>query len=126
MWEIVIFSAAILLRCLVGLWGHSGQGVPPMFGDFEAQRHWLEITNNVPIGDWYRDTPDNDLMYWGLDYPPLTAYVSWAFGRVAEVLHPPLVTLHDSRGLETNEARLFMRASVLLLDINRGPASGLG
>jgi alpha-1,3-glucosyltransferase len=66
-----------------------------MFGDFEAQRHWMEITIHLPIGDWfvpldllfadwgssvdrgscdnrYRNTTDNDLLYWGLDYPPLT------------------------------------------------------
>ena len=45
-----------------------------MYGDYEAQRHWMEITLNLPIQDWYRETKDNDLLYWGLDYPPLTAY----------------------------------------------------
>lgn len=59
-----------------------GAGKPPMFGDFEAQRHWLEITHNLPIGDWYRPTADNDLLYWGLDYPPLTAYHSWLLAQV--------------------------------------------
>ena len=51
-----------------------------MYGDFEAQRHWMEVTWHLPLADWYRATPDNDLQYWGLDYPPLTAYVSWALG----------------------------------------------
>lgn len=30
----------------------------------------------------YRNSSSNDLLYWGLDYPPLTAYHSWAMGRV--------------------------------------------
>ena len=54
----------------------TGQNVAPRFGDFEAQRHWMELTLNLPIADWYRKTADNDLDYWGLDYPPLTAYLS--------------------------------------------------
>ena len=24
-----------------------------MFGDMEAQRHWMEITTHLPLGDWY-------------------------------------------------------------------------
>jgi alpha-1,3-glucosyltransferase len=23
-----------------------------MFGDFEAQRHWMELTINLPINEW--------------------------------------------------------------------------
>ena len=29
-----------------------GANKPPMFGDYEAQRHWMEITYNLPIKDW--------------------------------------------------------------------------
>jgi len=47
-----------------------------MYGDYEAQRHWLEITLHLPTSLWYR----YDLQYWGLDYPPLTAYHSWLLG----------------------------------------------
>ena len=42
----------------------------------------MEITTSLPVGDWYRETADNDLMYWGLDYPPLTAYVSYACASI--------------------------------------------
>jgi len=87
-----------------------------MFGDFEAQRHWLEVTVNLPVSDWYRDTKDNDLQYWGLDYPPLTAYTSWGFGKLAQVVHPDMVALHSSRGSEDVCTVLLMRLSVLLLD----------
>jgi hypothetical protein len=55
-----------------------GQGTPPMFGDYEAQRHWMELTTQLPLRQWYM----YDLEYWGLDYPPLTAYVSWVCGIV--------------------------------------------
>ena len=51
-----------------------------MFGDYEAQRHWMEITVNLEPTEWYRNTDDNDLQYWGLDYPPLTAYHSYLNG----------------------------------------------
>lgn len=39
----------------------------------------MEVTLHLPISEWYY----HDLQYWGLDYPPLTAYVSWACGWVA-------------------------------------------
>ena len=29
-----------------------GAGKPPMFGDYEAQRHWMEITFNLPVQEW--------------------------------------------------------------------------
>ena len=51
-----------------------------MFGDYEAQRHWMEITYHLKPDDWYVNSTDNDLRYWGLDYPPLTAYHSYLMG----------------------------------------------
>lgn len=56
----------------------AGFQTPPMHGDYEAQRHWMEITTHLPISQWYF----YDLEYWGLDYPPLTAYHSWALGKM--------------------------------------------
>lgn len=29
-----------------------GAGKPPMFGDYEAQRHWMEITFHLPPHKW--------------------------------------------------------------------------
>ena len=29
-----------------------GQAKPPMYGDFEAQRHWMEITLHLPAKQW--------------------------------------------------------------------------
>ena len=73
---ILLVLFALLLRCGVTLNPYSGYATPPMFGDFEAQRHWMEITHHLPVAEWYHDTENNDLQYWGLDYPPLTAYHS--------------------------------------------------
>ena len=55
-----------------------GFNSPNMYGDFEAQRHWMEIIIHLPISQWYF----YDLEYWGLDYPPLTAYHSWMLGKM--------------------------------------------
>nr|CAD7440102.1 unnamed protein product [Timema bartmani] len=63
---------------------------PPLYGDYEAQRHWMEVTYNLPLSDWYHNTTNNDLMYWGLDYPPLTAYHSYLCGWVASIECPAL------------------------------------
>lgn len=117
MLDVAISVVSVLVRVAIGLWGHSGQGCPPMFGDFEAQRHWLEVTTALPIGEWYKHTDRNDLQYWGLDYPPLTAYVSYFFGRIASVVLPGLVEPDLSRGYEQVDGRIFMRATVLVCDM---------
>ena len=59
----------------------------------------------------------NDLLYWGLDYPPLTAYHSWVVGAVAARLNPDWVVLNASRGHESYEHKLFMRYTVLVADV---------
>ena len=113
---VCVLAFAALVRYTVSLHSYSGMATPPMFGDYEAQRHWMEITLHTPLGDWYRQTADNDLQYWGLDYPPLSAYVSWLCGKVAQVWEPASVALLSSRGYETATSKLFMRLSVLVLD----------
>jgi alpha-1,3-glucosyltransferase len=109
----LIVLSALLIRWLVSLWGYSGKGTPPVFGDYEAQRHWMEVTTNLPLGQWYF----YDLSYWGLDYPPLTAYVSWACGVVSASLEPASMALGASRGYETDTHKAFMRFSVLFFDL---------
>jgi alpha-1,3-glucosyltransferase len=108
-----------MLRILIGFHPHSGQdnhhGSKVAYGgDFEAQRHWMELTLHLPVGDWYW----YDLDYWGLDYPPLTAYVSWLCGLVSHyVVGPESVALDNSRGMEDPNHKAFMRATVLVLDL---------
>ncbi|VDO33155.1 unnamed protein product, partial [Onchocerca flexuosa] len=90
-----------------------GHATPPMYGDYEAQRHWMEITYHLPVNQ-YINGSDNDLNYWGLDYPPLTAYHSWLLGSIANKLNRSWVELHISRGIETESHKIFMRITVLV------------
>ncbi|XP_076463078.1 dolichyl pyrophosphate Man9GlcNAc2 alpha-1,3-glucosyltransferase-like [Babylonia areolata] len=108
---------AVAVRWTIAKHGYSGCNKPPMFGDFEAQRHWMEITVNLPTSQWYKNSTDNDLLYWGLDYPPLTAYHSFLCGLVAKWINPEWVALNDSRGLQNDQHKLFMRYSVVVADL---------
>lgn len=65
----------------------------------------------------YVNSSKNDLNYWGLDYPPLTAYHSLVGGVVAACLNPDWVALNDSRGYESYEHKLYMRYTVIVADI---------
>lgn len=98
---ICISLFAILVRVCVSLHPYSGAGTPPKYGDYEAQRHWMEITINLPVKEWYRNSTNNDLNYWGLDYPPLTAYQSYFHGLFLQYFDPKSVALHTSRGYES-------------------------
>lgn len=110
---LVVALFALLLRWTTGLWPYSGAGTPPLFGDYEAQRHWMELTLHLPFTQWYW----YDLQYWGLDYPPLTAYVSWVCGAVGHWINPSWVALDASRGFEDGPSKTFMRSTVLATDI---------
>ncbi|KIK52038.1 glycosyltransferase family 57 protein [Collybiopsis luxurians FD-317 M1] len=108
----LIFFTCVTLKLCLGLGSYSGENTPPMYGDYEAQRHWMEITLHLPTSQWYT----YDLQYWGLDYPPLTAYVSLACGVVANFINPVWVALDSSRGIETPTSKFFMRGSVVAFD----------
>ena len=60
----------------------------------------------------------NNLQYWGLDYPPLTAYHSLIAGTISAYMHPDWINLRTSRGYESYDHKLFMRYSVLVTDIS--------
>lgn len=92
----------------------------------------MEITVQLPIHEWYEHTEHNDLLYWGLDYPPLSAYFSFVAGKMFErsflvcttahrnrlqIFDPPSVELFSSRGHVTLWSKLLMRISVLLCDV---------
>lgn len=113
---LMVLSGAIFLRSTISLHSYSGYEKPPMFGDFEAQRHWQEITVNLPMNGWYTNSTDNDLQYWGLDYPPLTAYHSFVVGKVAQYFNTSYVELHKSRGITTSDHKNFMRNTVIVAD----------
>jgi alpha-1,3-glucosyltransferase len=88
----------------------AGYQNPPMHGDYEAQRHWMEVTTQLPISQWYF----HDLQWWGLDYPPLTAYHSWVLGKVGGYIDSSWFALFTSRGLEDPILKVFMRATVIV------------
>lgn len=111
-----ILAVGCFLRASISLHSYSGESKPPMYGDFEAQRHWQEVTVNLPISDWYENTTNNDLQYWGLDYPPLTAYHSYLCGRIAKYMNETFISLHTSRGITDSSHKNFMRNTVLFID----------
>ncbi|KAJ9173070.1 hypothetical protein P3X46_016244 [Hevea brasiliensis] len=106
----------LLVRATVSLHPYSGAGNPPKFGDYEAQRHWMEITLNLPVKEWYHNSTNNDLSYWGLDYPPLTAYQSYVHGIFLRYFEPASVSLFNSRGYESYLGKQLMRWTVLSSD----------
>jgi alpha-1,3-glucosyltransferase len=111
-----VFSAVLLclaLRVFVGVWPHSGQGAPPLHGDFEAQRHWMELSAELPVSLWYA----YDLPYWGLDYPPLTALHSLVLGKLGVLVAPASFAFESSRGAEDAVTKQFMRWSVVASDL---------
>ncbi|XP_070795597.1 dolichyl pyrophosphate Man9GlcNAc2 alpha-1,3-glucosyltransferase isoform X2 [Pituophis catenifer annectens] len=118
-WSLITITVllGLIVRWTVSLGPYSGEGKAPMYGDYEAQRHWQEITYNLPVKHWYFNTSDNNLQYWGLDYPPLTAYHSLLCAYVAKLINPNWITLYTSRGYESQSHKLFMRASVLVADM---------
>ncbi|KAL3417484.1 ALG8 glycosyltransferase family ALG6 [Phlyctema vagabunda] len=113
-WEILplILMVVGLFRWAAGLWGYSGFQNPPMHGDYEAQRHWMEVTTQLPVSQWYF----HDLEWWGLDYPPLTAYHSWLLGKIGAIIDPSWFALYTSRGIEDPSLKIFMRATVIVSD----------
>lgn len=116
--KISVISTLLLLRILIGYQPHSGQDnyhgkLNAYGGDYEAQRHWMELTYHLPIGDWYW----YDLEYWGLDYPPLTAYVSFLCGYWSDkLIGADSVALYTSRAYEDPFHKAYMRATVLVWD----------
>ncbi|KXT04706.1 hypothetical protein AC578_2076 [Pseudocercospora eumusae] len=99
-----------LFRWCTAIWPYSGFQKPPMHGDFEAQRHWMELTIHLPSTHWYF----HDLQWWGLDYPPLTAYHSWLLGTIGSYINPSWFALYLSRGLDDPDLKVFMRATVYI------------
>lgn len=109
----ILVMTAVVLRAAVGLGGFLGYDTPPMYGDFEAQRHWMEITIHLPINKWYF----YDLQYWGLDYPPLTAFHLYIIGQIGNIIDPSWFALDTSRGMETPGIKTFMRISSIVSEL---------
>lgn len=109
----IIILTTTLFKVAVGFGPYSGWQNPPMHGDFEAQRHWMELTSSLKIEEWYF----YDLEWWGLDYPPLTAYHSWFIGSLGKFIQPQWFALNTSRGLDDEGLKTFMRMSVIVSEL---------
>lgn len=109
----ILILTAIIFRSAVGLGSFLGQGEKPINGDFEAQRHWMELTIHLPIHEWYFYDP----LYWGLDYPPLTAFHLYLFGKLGSFINTNWFQFVSSRGLETSDLKTFMRFSSLASEL---------
>ncbi len=70
----------------------------------------MEVTTQLPISQWYF----HDLPWWGLDYPPLTAYHSWLLGTIGSLIDPSWFALYTSRGSADPTLKIFMRATVIV------------
>lgn len=113
-----IITIALLLRILVGYAPYSGQNNHHganggrWYGDYEAQRHWMEVALHVDQPYYY------DVKYWGLDYPPLSLWQSYLCGRASKwFVGEESVALDTSRGYESPRHKTFMRLTVLCFDL---------
>ena len=77
----------------------------------------MEVTVNLPAKEWYVQTERNDLGHWGLDYPPMSAYQSYAHGLLVRAFEPAAVELGTSVGYETESSKDLLRATVLVSDL---------
>ncbi|XP_029473336.1 dolichyl pyrophosphate Man9GlcNAc2 alpha-1,3-glucosyltransferase isoform X3 [Rhinatrema bivittatum] len=77
----------LIVRWSVSFNSYSGAAKPPLYGDYEAQRHWQEITYNLPVSE------------------------------CANLINPDWVALNTSRGYESLPHKLFMRTTVLIADL---------
>ena len=109
----ILIILSLVFRWIISTGPYSGQGKGPLHGDFEAQRHWMELTNHLPVDQWYF----YDLEYWGLDYPPLTAYHMKLCGYVGSLFNPDWFAFVTSRGLESADSKIFMRLTVIISDV---------
>eukprot|EP00834_Sanchytrium_tribonematis_P001937 NODE_52_length_30984_cov_1.383358.p4 type:complete len:484 gc:universal NODE_52_length_30984_cov_1.383358:1792-341(-) len=105
----------LLLRLLTFNAPHSGYQDPPRFGDFQAHRHWMYMTNALPIEQWYFHAEDHiyqnqTATQWVLDYPPMTAYTHYLYGKT-------LPKTYEAHGTEDEMLVVKMRLFIFLIDL---------
>ena len=115
-YSLLVHFFIIFIKILVGQYGYSGENTPPKYGDFEAQRHWMEITLNLPCYEWYTNSKINQEKYWPLDYPPLSGYHSYILSKILNIFIPDSVELKYSHGYESPIFKIVMRFFVLFGD----------
>ena len=113
---ILLDAFILLIKILVGQYGYSGENDPPKYGDFEAQRHWMELTLYLSPEEWYTNSELNDEKYWPLDYPPLSGYHSFILGKILNIFMPESVEFKNSHGYESFIFKSVMRFFSLFSD----------
>lgn len=48
----LLVALSLALRVAIGLGPYSGASDPPKYGDYEAQRHWMELAINLEPSEW--------------------------------------------------------------------------
>jgi alpha-1,3-glucosyltransferase len=114
---IIILCVSVLVRALVGLAEHSGENLPPKYGDYECHRFWLETTYNYPPKMWYSNGAHMNTSYWPLDYPPLCAYSHWAMSHVVQLITPDAIKPEQSYGYDKPIYRALMRATLIVIEL---------
>ena len=71
------------------------------------------MTNALSPSEWYH----YDLSYWGVDYPPLTCYHMKLCGWLGSLVNPEWFAFVTSRGYESDQAKIFMRSTVIISEI---------
>ncbi|RUS31418.1 hypothetical protein BC938DRAFT_477858 [Jimgerdemannia flammicorona] len=112
------------VRWAVALNPYSGAATPPMYGDYEAQRHWMELTLHVPISQCLHKLalrPHVSALSIPSPHPvnpsthpastpllPHTHSGSW--------INPAWFALDASHGYESANSKFYMRATVILFE----------
>jgi alpha-1,3-glucosyltransferase len=106
---LILFS--FFMRYCVSMFPYSEEGILPLYEDYEVHRRWMEITLHVPVKKWYFYESSS----WGIDSPPLSAYMSYLLGYVGWLIEPKWVELGG--GLESVEHKWFMKMTVCMMDL---------
>ena len=104
-WHVVL--ATSLLK------GMGIDSVGPTY-DYNVHRHWLALTNSLPVNQWYTNHIKTD---YTLDYMPLFAWCEWVLSQFAQIGEPDMVKV-DISNYNSAATHKFQHWSVIVLDLS--------